>query len=60
MSGTSTAPNTAEDPVCGMTIRRRDAVAREAHDAGAFYFGSHACHDAFLKDPHRYGHPTGD
>jgi P-type Cu+ transporter len=50
--------DTVKDPVCGMEIRPQDAVAQEQHDGRTFYFCSHACHDAFLKDPHRYGHPT--
>ena len=50
--------DTVTDPVCGMQIRPRDAVAQEEHDGQTFYFCSHACHDTFLKDPHRYGHPT--
>jgi YHS domain-containing protein len=40
-----------------MRIRRQDAVATEKHDGRTFYFCSEACHQAFLKDPHRYGHP---
>lgn len=47
-----------KDPVCGMEIDPRAAVAREEHEGRTFYFCSTACHDAFLKDPHRYGHPA--
>lgn len=50
--------DTVKDPVCGMEIRPADAEAQEEHDRATFYFCSQACHDAFVKDPHRYGHPT--
>lgn len=46
------------DPVCGMEIEPDDAIASEEHDGQTFHFCSAACHDAFLQDPHRYGHPT--
>jgi len=52
--------DTVKDPVCGMDIRPQDAVAQEEHDGRTFYFCSHACRDTFLKDPHRYGHPTAN
>ena len=48
------------DPVCGMEIDPADAVASEEHDGHTFYFCSAACHDAFVKDPHRYGHPANE
>ena len=44
------------DPVCGMEIRPEDAAAEE-HEGRTFYFCSRACHDTFVNDPHRYGHP---
>ncbi|MBA2725647.1 MAG: YHS domain-containing protein [Actinobacteria bacterium] len=40
-----------KDPVCGMEISPEDAVATEDHDGQTFYFCSHACHEAFVKDP---------
>lgn len=46
------------DPVCGMEIRPVDAAATEEHDGRTFYFCSESCHQAFLADPHRYGHPS--
>ena len=49
--------DTVKDPVCGMEIRPEEAAASEVHDGRTFYFCSHACHDAFVRDPHRYGHP---
>lgn len=48
------------DPVCGMEIRREDAAASEVHEGRTFYFCSAACHEAFVKDPHRYGHPADE
>lgn len=48
--------DTVKDPVCGMEIRREDAVASEEHDGQTFYFCSHECHQTFVNDPHRYGH----
>lgn len=47
-----------KDPVCGMEVSPEDAVATEDHDGQTFYFCSHACHKAFVKDPHLYGHPA--
>lgn len=47
-----------KDPVCGMTIRPEDAAATEVHEGRPFYFCSKACHDKFVNDPHRYGHPA--
>lgn len=50
--------DTVKDPVCGMQITPADAAASEEHDGHNFYFCSHACHQKFLADPHRYGHPS--
>lgn len=47
-----------KDPVCGMEIRPADAAATEVHEGRTFYFCSQLCHDRFVADPHRYGHPT--
>lgn len=49
--------DTVTDPVCGMQINPAAAVAREEHDGRTFYFCSPHCHDTFVNDPHRYGHP---
>jgi YHS domain-containing protein len=46
------------DPVCGMEIDPARAAATEIHEGRTFYFCSQGCHDAFVKDPHRYGHPA--
>lgn len=45
------------DPVCGMRIDAADAVASAEHEGQTFYFCSARCHEAFVDDPHRYGHP---
>ena len=50
--------DTVKDPVCGMEIRPEDAAATEVHDGLTFYFCSQTCHDTFVADPHRYGHPA--
>lgn len=46
-----------KDPVCGMMVRPEDAMATEEHGGRTFHFCSKACHDTFVDDPHRYGHP---
>ena len=55
---TQTMADKVKDPVCGMEIRVEDAAATEEHEGHTFYFCSADCHDTFVKDPHRYGHPT--
>ena len=47
-----------KDPVCGMEIHPENAAATEEHEGRTFYFCSRACHEAFVNDPHRYGHPA--
>lgn len=47
-----------KDPVCGMMISPEDAAATEVHEGVTFYFCSKTCHNTFVNDPHRYGHPT--
>jgi YHS domain-containing protein len=49
--------DSVKDPVCGMQIRPEEAVATEDHDRRTFYFCSQDCYQAFVDDPHRYGHP---
>ena len=49
-----------KDPMCGMEIRPQDAAAIELHEGRTFYFCSEGCHDAFVKNPHRYGHPADE
>lgn len=50
--------DTVKDPVCGMEIRREDAVATEEHEGRTFHFCSQGCHDTFVADPHSYGQPA--
>ena len=52
--------DTVKDPVCGMEIRPEDAAATEEHEGLTFYFCSEACHETFVNDPHRYGHPKDE
>lgn len=47
-----------KDPVCGMEIRPEAAAASEVHEGRTFHFCSKSCHDTFVGDPHRYGHPA--
>jgi len=49
--------DTVKDPVCGMEIRPEDVAATEDHEGRTFHFCSEACHETFVNDPHRYGHP---
>ncbi len=58
MEGGNGMADTAKDPVCGMDIRPENAAASEEHEGRTFYFCSTGCRDAFVKDPHRYGHPV--
>jgi YHS domain-containing protein len=52
--------DTVKDPVCGMEIRSEAAAATEVHEGRTFYFCSKACHEKFVNDPHRYGHPKDE
>lgn len=52
--------DTAQDPVCGMQIELEDAAASEVHEGRTFYFCSRLCHERFVADPHRYGHPADE
>lgn len=46
-----------KDPVCGMEIAPKDAVATEVHEGQTIYFCSTACYEIFVADPHRWAHP---
>ena len=48
------------DPVCGMEIGFRDAVASAVTDGQDFYFCCFRCHAAFKDTPHRYVGWAGD
>lgn len=42
------------DPVCGMTIEIKNAVAQELHQGSSVYFCSNNCHSEFLANPEQY------
>jgi Cu+-exporting ATPase len=42
------------DPVCGMRIRKREAVATLEHEGETYYFCSEMCKEEFIKDPMKY------
>ena len=49
-----TQPNTARDPVCGMTVKA-DASGRPFEFEGVtYYFCCPGCRRAFERDPHAY------
>lgn len=44
----------ATDPVCGMTIRKKDAAATSEYRGKTVYFCNQACEEEFDKDPEKY------
>lgn len=48
------APSSAPDPVCGMTVDRSDAVGVRTASGSTFYFCSPDCLAKFDRDPGRY------
>ena len=42
------------DPVCGMTIESKKAVAREARQGQTYYFCSKSCQEKFRAAPDQY------
>lgn len=48
----------AKDPVCGMTVSKESAPAKEAYKGHTFYFCSDACKQKFDQDPGRYATPA--
>jgi Cu+-exporting ATPase len=42
------------DPVCGMKIRRSEAVASIEHNGTVYYFCSQDCADSFRESPDDY------
>jgi YHS domain-containing protein len=48
------------DPVCGMDVALRDAVASAMIEDERFYFCCLRCHAAFLDTPHRFVGWAGD
>ena len=53
-------PDVMKDPVCGMEIGLRDAIASAMTEGQRFYFCCFRCHAAFLDTPHRYVGWAGD
>jgi xanthine dehydrogenase accessory factor len=47
-------PQTATDPVCGMTVAVAEATPRLPHDRGVWYFCGPGCRQAFADAPVRY------
>ena len=51
-------PDTAADPVCGMTVRIADAPNKADHDGHSYYFCSPRCLGKFSAEPLRYLQPA--
>jgi len=49
------APQTAADPVCGMSVTVTPASLSYPHAGRRWYFCGSGCRDAFAADPARYG-----
>ena len=43
-----------KDPVCGMQIKKSDAVASQEHNGTTYYFCSQDCADSFRESPEDY------
>ncbi len=48
----------ARDPVCGMTVSKENAPAKESYKGHTFYFCSEGCKQAFDKNPGKYATPA--
>jgi YHS domain-containing protein len=48
----------AKDPVCGMTVSKDDAPAKESYKGHTFYFCSDACKQKFEQSPDKYATPA--
>ncbi len=48
------AMTTVKDPVCGMDIDPKNAVATEEYQGKTYHFCSAACHDKFKAEPEKY------
>ena len=44
----------AKDPVCSMTIKKKDAAATSEYRGKTIYFCNKACKEEFDKDPDKY------
>jgi heavy metal translocating P-type ATPase len=52
-------PDTASDPVCGMTVKVAEAKNKAQHDGHTYYFCSPRCLGKFTAEPLRYLKPAG-
>ncbi len=52
--GQQTTPETAKDPVCGMSVKTADAKYTYDYKGTTYYFCSQGCRDSFSKDPEKY------
>ncbi len=44
----------AKDPVCGMNVDEKKAVASATYQGKTYYFCAAACKNTFEKDPQKY------
>ena len=44
----------AKDPVCGMEVDEKKAVAKSEYKGKSYYFCASGCKKAFDKDPAKY------
>jgi len=44
----------AKDPVCGMDVDEKKAVASLVYEGQTYYFCAEACRRAFERDPEKY------
>lgn len=44
----------AKDPVCGMDVNEKKAVASFDYEGQTYYFCAEACRRAFERDPEKY------
>ena len=51
-------PDTAKDPVCGMTVKTAGAKYTLDYKGTTYYFCSEGCKTSFSKSPEKYLKPT--
>jgi Cu+-exporting ATPase len=44
----------AKDPVCGMSVDEKQAVATATHEGKIYYFCAMACKGKFVNNPKQY------
>lgn len=54
LTETEEAMEQVTDPVCGMTLDPKDAVATAEHQGRTYYFCSEDCKETFLEAPDDY------